>query len=467
MNFGNLNRSQPLPSIFNQNQNRGTPSNELKNYSYGPPIVPILNYYPQDNIKRPISRGTYLKNEFNERNELLLEIREQNIKLKYMMNYIKMQQQKEKQEALDVFREMKTDMTRTDEKLKYHSELLEEIRLNLRNLGKTKKFKKQYHWQRTVPAFINLFRFYKYTLELAWNKAAKERMIRIRRLNFDQEMRFFQKWIFGIQNSLIIELQEIKDLKIKVKFETLNYHKNPVIFKKDEIFQYFLKKFFKTLILNATEIKEISLKVQEMLYSYIRDGIYYSKNFLSSFEINRLKFNFFGETLDNTKSSRGMLLALLIVSKVFIHSGILKSDDDDHDVFYPGQINENLSDFLDIFGSLLQFIVRETFRNRPVMMRNRNNLNNYFRNYKIFNPEIEEPITDYITDLNYSDIDEYYNNMIDESFVFSYCSRYSKFVADLQDSIYKWSVLLGNHLRRKYGKKKKIVLRQKEDEDED
>lgn len=554
---------------------------DFSNYIYNTykcQVVPTLDYYPLINsYPRPISRGSYLKNEYNERNELLLEIREQNIKLKYMMAYIKQQQEKDKEQALEVVKKLNKDFVYTNEKLKEHTEMLEHIKQSLKNMNRVKKFKKQYHWQKTIPAFINIFRFYKYCLELAWNKDAKERMIKVRKDNLYLDLEVLKLWIFGLQKDLLLNIiktfnsmflnnknknnefylnakvlsskngdliyklecmlgdklyldkndyvndnlkeyltnndidinsANIKDFtksaelnkELNKNYSYDNYLSNPIMYnKEDELFQYFLKLFLKTLIVNATEIQELNTKVQEILYSYIRDRVYFNKHFLSSFEVNRLKFNFFGETTENTKSGRAMILSYLIIIKTFIHYGLLNDENIDNEnniannanILNEFNITKTTKMFIKIFVSILHFITRETFRNKPVMIRNKNNLCNYYRNYQIYNSDIDNSkdkdlldinnlknsykyynnnlLNEYITDVNYTDIDEYYkdNLMVPEEIVFAYCRKYSDFVDSYKSSLYKWSVLLANNLKRKYGKRKKYVIRIDNNEQEE
>ena len=332
--------------------------------TYNKQIVPTLYYHPIEyNYPSPLSNGTYLVNEYNERNELLLDIREQNVKLKYMIFHLKQEAEEEKIKTMEAMKEMKQNFVQTDDKLKYNTTLLEDIKKQLKDMGRVRRFKKQYHWQRTIPAFINMYRLYKYSLELALNRPLRDGLIRKRRLTFEEEILLIRKWSFGIQSELFASLAKYKESKKKLKFlngNTEEYYKNPFIFEKDEIIQHFLKLFLKSLITNATEINEITHQVLEVLYSYVRDGIYYKKDFLSTFEVNRLKFNFFGETEDNTKSGRGMILSFFIISKVFIHAGIFKTEYKDN-VFNEGDLNPQVIDFLKIFGSILHYITRETF----------------------------------------------------------------------------------------------------------
>ena len=405
-------------------------STELMNgiyKTYDKQIMPTLpNYLNSESYPRPISKGTYLKKEYNERNELLLEIRNQNIGLKYMLQQSREQYEMEKNLFKQEMKLMRDQLHNNSQKLIYNTSQLEEVKVQLRALQRPRLVKKQSYWKKAVSAFIYMFRFYKYSLELAWNRAYKDRMLRVKEQNFEQEIKDIRKWIFGIQKEFFTEM--MTNINRNMDFFTYEYIEGNkyIVYKEDEYFQFFLKLFLKTLINKVTEIKEIHLHIQEILYSYIREGVYFKKNFLSTFEINRLKFNFFGETEDTTMSSRAMLLALLIISKSFIHSGIFKNEFND-DVFDEYLVTNSQKKFLKIFGSLLHFITREAFRMKPVMLRTRVNLFNYYRNYQIYNADLEEPITDFVTDLNYSDIDEYYHDMIDEGLTFAYFRRFRKF----------------------------------------
>lgn len=434
--------------------------------TYDKQVMPTLpNYFSSKEYPRPISRGNYLINNYNERNDLLLQIRQQNVGLKYMLAQIKDQHEKEKQDIYKEMAKMREEIINTNKTLSTQTEMLNKVSVQLKYLMRPRIVRKKDHWKKTIKSFIHIYRCYKYSLELAWNRDVKDRVMRLREINFDLEMNKLRKWMFGIQKEFFLELEQNRNKVINF-FTHKNFEESKFEeYKNEEYFQFFLKLFLKTLIKNCTEISEILIHIQELIYQYIRDGIYFKKNFLSTFEINRLKFNFFGETTDNTKSARAMLLCFLVISKAFIHNGLLKMNDDDvFDEFY---LSDEQKKFLKIFASLLHFITRESFRNKPVMFRNRNNLANYYRNYKIYNPDIEEEITDFITDLNFTDIDEYYHDMIDEDLVFAYFRRHRKFMENYKESLYNWAVLLANHLKRRFGKRPKESLRYKEDKDED
>lgn len=458
-------------AITNSTQNEDFTNNIYKTYKKQ--ILPTLNYYPMEIYPRPISRGTYIKKEYQERNELLLEIKEQNAKLKYLFNTIRQQSQLEQEKIINTLKELKLNNERTEEKLSQNNDVLQEIKRQLKDMNRVRAYKKKYHWQKTIPSFIKIYKFYKNCMYLAYNRSKRDRMIRHRRLNQENDYVSIRKWVFGLENELLISLEYMKKQGKTEKFFLFNdindmksYIKQPIYYKDNEIIMYLLKIFMKNLIEKASSLSDIPYKIQELLYSYIRERVYYSKSFLSTYEINRLSFNFFGETIKNTKSAMGMLLSLLVISKSVIHYGLFKVDPKESNSFFEGDLTEGSIQILKVFSSILHYITRETFKNKPMMMRMRSNLLNYYRNYKIYVPDVEEEVNEF-SDIPYSDIDEYYTNMIDEDISYYYCLVHREFVEEYKKSLYNWSVLLSNQLKRKYGKKKIEVFKKEEEAEED
>ena len=194
--------------------------------SYDKQIMPTLpNFTDSIMYPRPISKGTYLRNDYQERNELLLTVKQQNVGIKFMIQQLKEDHEKEKKVISQQIDKMREELIFNSEKLKYNTNQLEEIKVQLRALARPRLIKRQNYWRKAVRGFINIYRMYMYALELAWNRPYKNRMIRSRELHFTKEISDLRKWMFSIQSEFMKELVNIEISMDFFNFEYFNKEK--------------------------------------------------------------------------------------------------------------------------------------------------------------------------------------------------------------------------------------------------
>ena len=57
-----------------------------------------------------------------------------------------------------------------------------------------------------------------------------------------------------------------------------------------------IRKYLESLIASSTKLIDIPERVQQIIYSYIKDKGYFPKNYLSTYQVNRIDYNFYGGT---------------------------------------------------------------------------------------------------------------------------------------------------------------------------
>ena len=124
-----------------------------------------------------------------------------------------------------------------------------------------------------------------------------------------------------------------------------------------------IRKYLESLIANSTKLIDIPERVQSILYSYIRDKGYFPKNYLSTYQINRIDYNFYGGTKNLQGDQVGMLLAMLIISGITVQQILLHMKD----CFVDFKNYPNIEISAKFIGSIMHYLVRDTFNNDPTM----------------------------------------------------------------------------------------------------
>lgn len=228
-----------------------------------------------------------------------------------------------------------------------------------------------------------------------------------------------------------------------------------------------LRIVFKSLI-NKTLQKSIHTlpnKLLHVLYTYINNGFYYHQTFLSTFEINRLSFNIYGQTVSITKSQRGMIISLLIINKILIPYIFLNPQEN---YLYNERLSGKEIVNFKILSTLLYYLTIDAFRFNPVIYKDRVNILNYYRNYHL------DDYNKYQTAMDLFDNDKDYGNLYESEFIsklnlfpeliYKIFLKYNKlFSLQLIDDIHNWGEEFGEGVfnvvenRRKFLKKEDFL----------
>ena len=108
----------------------------------------------------------------------------------------------------------------------------------------------------------------------------------------------------------------------------------------------------------SSKLNKIPERIQQIIYEFIKDGAYFPKKYLSTFQISRLDFEFYGSTKNLTDEQSAMILAFLLLS-IIASQEILCN------------IRETVSQFRNYanviistryIASILHYLTRETFK---------------------------------------------------------------------------------------------------------
>jgi hypothetical protein len=104
-------------------------------------------------------------------------------------------------------------------------------------------------------------------------------------------------------------------------------------------------------------------------------------------------------------------------------------------------------------GSVLHYLIRDTFKVSPPMIKEVLALMNFYRNYKIFNEQIEKKGNDvFSSDITYRDIDELSRNLVPENTISNFFTVNQKWCDSIKKYIYQWSINLAKGIRIKYSR---------------
>ena len=209
--------------------------------------------------------------------------------------------------------------------------------------------------------------------------------------------------------------------------------------------------FLNNLLANSSNVNVVPEKIQKLLYNYLRNRAYFPKGFLTTFEINRFDFNFFGGTKNNTDYVIAMLVGLFIISRAFVHQILLHPIDlfDEFKKFPYIQVN------CKYIGSILHYITREAFKTNPPMIKEILALHNYYRNYHIYNDQIEKETDYFNNNVVYKDSDELSEDLVAEDSISKFFEDNAKWCNMFKKHIFQWAATIGKFIKAKYIKNDK------------
>lgn len=203
---------------------------------------------------------------------------------------------------------------------------------------------------------------------------------------------------------------------------------------------------------------------------------YYGVEFLLNFEICRLDFNHLGQIKNLNLYQAAMLVASYITIKVYVSKFLVlgsrdfeiysknkgsynEYNSDNHKDFFERKketeisderLKSNLSVSMIYFGSLIYYLVKDTFTEKLDLFKQKNALINYYRAYHIEVGPVEETIyrpdfqgiyaSDFFKEL--SDYDDVFFTVIKRKHIAPFIAAHKGFVTIFKETLYKWSLLL-------------------------
>ena len=310
------------------------------------------------------------------------------------------------------------------------------VQNNLKN-NKTSK------WWKLVRDFVLLYNFMLTSKKYVRYALKRNRYIKDRYNSLENEIDILKEWIIDIERPFFDNFEKYERVNIRFR----NHDSEVKINKKSQELYKLIKIFMEYLIGNTKKLSMIPQEIQNILYEYIREKGYYPKKYLSSFQYNRLDFDFYGRTKNMNDKRGGLILAFLIISGITVQEILLHL----HELFPKYNSNPYFISNCKYIGSLLHFLTRDTFNNNPQIYNDSLSLVNYYRNYHINEDEIRKQKNIIFPNYKiFKDKDEFAQFLVSESKINQVWEIDPDFVDTYKKFIFEWAVNLSKLLRLQY-----------------
>ena len=221
-----------------------------------------------------------------------------------------------------------------------------------------------------------------------------------------------------------------------------------------------IKKFMENLISKTTKLTDIPDRIQEIIYEYIRERGFFPKQYLTTFQTNRIDFEFFGGTRNINSTRAGMILAYLIICGVLVQQILLHIKD----VFKEFKKNKKVENSAKYVGSIIHYLTRDTFISSPQVVKSCLGLFNYYRNYHIYSSQIEKQEDSFrgmLTLEGTENDDEYAEFLVPEETITQFWNMNPAFVETYSKFIFSWAKKLAKIIKLKYSRNDRNLLPRK------
>jgi hypothetical protein len=292
---------------------------------------------------------------------------------------------------------------------------------------------------------VNVYTFFSTGRKYAGFAKVRDNIINSRIKSMVQDITVLKEWVISITQNFWDEFKVFTDLNVSFK----NLDSKIKITKESQKIIALIKKYLENLISRSTKLIDIPERVQQIIYSYIRDKGYYPKNYLTTYQINRIDYNFYGGTKNLQGDQVGMLVAMLIISGITVQQILLHI----RDCFIDFKNFPNIEISAKFIGSIMHYLVRDTFHTDPTMLKEVLALMNYYRNYHVYNKEVEEQNNVFgNSNAEFKDIDEFADYLVPESTITEFWHLNPQFVDMFKNYVYSWATKLGKLIRLKFEK---------------
>lgn len=299
-------------------------------------------------------------------------------------------------------------------------------------------------WWRVVRSWVNVYKFYSIGNKYGKHSNVRNHIVGDLTKGVYAHIESLKSWVMSIETLFWEEFKVFPNLNLSFN----NYSGKLTIQEQSQKIMALINIFMRNLISKTSKGTEIPEKIQEILYKYIREKAYFPKKYLSTFEINRLDFNFYGGTKNVGDAQIGMITAFLILSRTVVQQIMM----------HPIENFEQFKTFPYIqltckyIGSILHYLTREAFRATPTMVKDVLALLNYYRNYHIYNEAVEKQQDYFNNNLAFKDYDELEENLVPLNTINEFFNLNQKWVEGIKRYIFQWAVTLGRYVRLKYQK---------------
>ena len=299
-------------------------------------------------------------------------------------------------------------------------------------------------WWRLCRDFCNVYAFFSTGKKYSQFAKVRDNIISNKTKSMAQDIGVLKEWVISITQSFWDEFKVFTDLDVSFK----NIDSKLKIMRESQKIIAMIRKFLESLLSNSTKLTDVPERVQQIIYSYIKDKGYFPKKYLSTYEINRVDYNFYGGTRNLQGDQVGMLVAFLIISGVTVQQILLHMKDN----FVEFRNYPNIDISGKYIGSIMHYLTRDTFNNNPTMLKEILALMNYYRNYHIYNKAVESQDDIFNNNMVFRDEDEFSDYLIPESSITEFWTLNAQFVETFKNYVYSWACRLGKLIRLKYQK---------------
>ncbi len=310
------------------------------------------------------------------------------------------------------------------------------------NINNDNQFQEKNKWWVLLRDFVFLYKFILTSKKYVRYALKRNRYIKDRYHAIKNDIEILKEWIIDIEKPFIDIFQKYERVNIRFR----NHDSEIKINKKSEQLYKLIKIFMENLIGNTKKLSDIPQEIQNILYEYIREKGYYARKYLTSFQYNRLDFDFYGRTRYMNDKRGGLILAFLIISGITVQQILLHL----HELFPKYNNNPYIISNCKYIGSLLHFLTRDTFKNNPQIQNDGLSLINYYRNYHINDNEVKNQKNIYPNYKIFKDKDQFAQFLVSESKITPVWEINPSFVETYKKFIFEWAVNLSKILRIKY-----------------
>ena len=325
--------------------------------------------------------------------------------------------------------------------------LLKDSKMNSMKTNVKRRTKEE--WFKLFRSFINIYVFLSSAKKYSCVQGnLRNKLINERIKNVVNDIAILKDWIISMEETFFDKFKNYEEFN----GELITQGEKNKRTKKNILNN--IKIFINNLKSNLEEIPD---NVQNILYKYIKDNSYFPKKYLSKFEINRIDFNFYGETKHLSKMESAMILSYLIINGVTIQQILLHIKD----VFTEYSNCYNIEKAAINIGSVLHNLVKNLFKKKLKLKNDILALFNYYRNYHLFDEKIEklkDKINDKVIIEENDNEDEYNKNLLRLNDINKLLDENEKISEEFMDKIYEWAIKLAKNLRNKFFSSKDINI---------
>ena len=300
-------------------------------------------------------------------------------------------------------------------------------------------------WWKLASDFVNLYIFFSTANKYTKFSTTRTNMIMQRTKAIVQDIALLKDWVIAIEEPFWNEFKVFQDLNVAFK----NIDSKIKIQKESQKIIAMIKKYMENLIAKSSKLKDIPERIQGILYEYIKENAYYPRKYLSTFQVNRIDFNFYGGSRNLTEPQMGMIIAYLIISGVTVQQILLHMKD----IFVEFKNYPNIDISAKYIGSIIHYLTRDTFQNDPTMLKEILALMNYYRNYHLYNEQAEKQQDIFNSNMVFIDDDEFAEFLIPEGTISEFWNLNAAFNETYKNFIYAWACKLAKLIKMKFSKK--------------